>query len=89
MAWLAWRFADDKIQPVPSSGLSSKKKLEDGGHGLEVRPGAGVLVIGETEEAEVSLVSSLQLIGLNSNILTLWDPIMQAFKTEASKRFAI
>ena len=78
MAWLAWRCADDKNKPAPSSGLNSRNKLEDGGHGLEDGPRPGVLVIGETEEAEISLVSSLQS-GHNRNILTLGDPILQVF----------
>ena len=56
--------------------------LEDRGHGLEdgprPGPGMGVLIIGETEEAEDSLVSSLQP-GHNSIILSLGDPILQVF----------
>ena len=89
MAWVAWRCADEKNKPAPSSGLSSRNKLEDRGRGLEdrgygledgprPRPGVGVLIIGETEEAEDSLVSSLQS-GHNIIILTLGDPILQVF----------
>ena len=89
MAWVAWRCADEKNKPALSSGLSSRNKLEDRGYGLEDRghgledgprpgPGVGVLIIGETEEAEDSLVSSLQP-GHNSIILSLGDPILQVF----------
>ena len=82
MAWVAWRCADEKNKPALSSGLSSRNKLEDRGHGLEdgprPGPGVGVLIIGETEEAEDSLVSSLQP-GHNSIILSLGDPILQVF----------
>ena len=79
-AWLAWRCAH-KNKPAPISGLSSRNRIEDSGHGLDAEDGRrpGAFVIGETRDAEASLVSSLQQSGHNNNVLSLGDPILQAF----------
>ena len=84
-AWLAWRcVTNDKIKPTSSSGLNSRKRMEDRGDCLEVRPRPVVLVIGETgDKEEVSMVRRLQQSGLNT--LSLGDPILQACVASTSK----